>query len=80
VAPAHGAAGDFARSLPSTVKPIFLWVPSQNGLFDQAPQRQRNVSVARLTVRPVPETSSSDPWVDGVEKGGEESGAAPGGS
>ena len=43
------------------LKPAFLWLPSQNGLFADAPQRQRYVSVTRVTVRPVPLTISSGP-------------------
>src|SRR3977135_1036703 len=59
----QGAAGVFARSRPSAVNPVFLSVPSQKDLFDEAPQRQRKVSVARVTVRRVPETTSSGPWI-----------------
>src|SRR6266702_3661622 len=62
-APADGGCDVFALSLPSAVKFIFLCVPSQNGLFDEAPQRQRKVSVVRVTVRPVPLTTSSAPLI-----------------
>ncbi len=46
---------------PSALKPIFLCVPSQYGLFAECPQRHSQVSVSRFSVRPVPETTSRDP-------------------
>ena len=54
-------AGTPATRYVGSWKPFSWCVPSQNGLFDEAPQRQKKASVARITVRPVPETTSSAP-------------------
>ena len=36
-------------------KPIALWVPSQNGFFEEWPQRQNQAFSTRSTLRPVPD-------------------------
>ena len=52
-----------ARTLPAhgASKPTFLWVPSQNGFFDEWPQRQNQAFSTRSTLRPVPDSTSSLP-------------------
>ena len=45
------------------LKPFLLWVPSQKGLLEEPPHRHRKVSVPRVTVRPVPEQTSSGPSI-----------------
>ena len=63
------AAGRALGALPriggaraqSATKPTLACVPSQYGLFCEWPQRHSQVSVTRLTVRPVPLTTSNEP-------------------
>src|SRR5882672_10750126 len=58
------------------MKPNFLCVPSQNGLFDEPPQRHSQVCCVRSTVRPVPlqisrlPLTSSGPFFVGVIESG----------
>src|SRR5882672_1338772 len=54
------------------MKPILACVPSQNGLFDEPPQRHSQACCVRSTVRPVPlqisrlPVTSSGPFLAGV--------------
>src|SRR6185436_1115553 len=43
------------------LKPTSLWLPSQNGLFFEWPQRQRKHPFTRATTRPVPAVISRLP-------------------
>jgi hypothetical protein len=43
------------------MNPTLWWLPSQNGLSADAPQRQRADFCVRVTVRPVPEQISTLP-------------------
>src|SRR5712675_1032296 len=58
-----GAGGGSVRASTADSKPHRLWVPSQKGLFDDSPQRQRVITVrpARSNGRPSWSTSTKSP-------------------
>src|SRR4051812_40135700 len=66
--------GDWLPTYPTN--PTFLWLPSQNGLLAEWPQRHRKTFVVRSTVWPVPVTIStlpsslSGPFVVGIARSG----------
>ena len=58
-------AGAFGRgSVPSCAKPVFLWLPSQNGLFFEVPQRHSamRVSVTHAFALPEREVAANVRW------------------
>src|SRR5689334_20389864 len=58
ISPLVGEIGSFG-AYPTI--PTRLWLPSQNGLLAEWPQRQRKTLVVRATVWPVPVTISALP-------------------
>ena len=59
--PCRKTAEPYCSWCSSLLKPILRWLLSQNGLFPEAPHRQRAARVTSRTVFPSPSTSRSRP-------------------
>src|SRR4051794_31281529 len=60
-----GLGGGSSRASTTWQKPMRLWAPSQNGLFSECPQRQREMTVrpASPKVAPLGSTISNSPSI-----------------